>query len=140
MQGHARASFEMLSSMLGREKLDDYSARYASHDLVASISFAGMEVKPTEVFSLAFFMAAAALAMVVITGAAAFVLELMDNAMAVMLVLCGGILPLLVYVYVGEYPEAQGCIHESPFAGRRPGSDQLHRHVHEAEPQHRARL
>ena len=104
-----RASFEMLSSMLGREKLDDYSTSYASHDLVASISFAGMEVKPSEVFALAFFMAAAALAMVAATGATAFVMGLMDTAMAVMLVLCGGILPILVYVYVGEYPKRRAA-------------------------------
>jgi len=104
-----RTSFDLLSSLIGGERLDSYSRRYASRGLVASISFAGLEVKPSEVFSLAFFCAAGSLAAILFTGLAAVGLGWMDTSMEAMLVLCGGIVPLLVYVYVGEYPKRRAA-------------------------------
>jgi hypothetical protein len=104
-----RAAFRALSGLFGRDRLDAYSGRYASKDLVASIGFTGLEIKPSEAFSLAFMAAMASLAIVAMAGMAAFALGLMDTAMAVVLVICGGVLPLLVYVYVGEYPKRRAA-------------------------------
>jgi len=104
-----RASFRALSSLVGRENLDAYSNRYASRGLLASIGFAGLEVRPSEVFSLGFLAAMAALGLVALVGVTAFALGLMDRAMAVLVVLCGGIVPLLTYVYVGEYPKRRAA-------------------------------
>jgi hypothetical protein len=104
-----RASFRILSSMLGGERIDAYSGRYASRGLVASIGFAGLSVKPSEVFSLGFLAATVSLGAVAVTGTAAFALGMMDTAMAAVLVLCGGIVPLLVYIYVGEYPKRRAA-------------------------------
>jgi hypothetical protein len=99
------ASFRLLSSLTGSGRLEDFSRRSASRELIESIGFSGLEVRASEVFSLAFFMGIATLAVISLTGIAAVVLSLMDNTMAVMLVLCSGIAPLLVYVYVGGYPK-----------------------------------
>lgn len=104
-----RAAFRALSGLFGRDRLDTYSSRYASKDLVASIGFTGLEIKPSEAFSLAFMAAMASLAIVAMAGMAAFALGLMDTAMAVVLVICGGVLPVLVYVYVGEYPKRRAA-------------------------------
>ncbi len=104
-----RAAFRALSGLFGRDRLDAYSNRYASKDLVASIGFAGMEVKPSEAFSLAFVASLSSLAAVAVIGIAAAALGLLDTAMAVVLVLCGGMLPMLVYVYVGEYPKRRAA-------------------------------
>ncbi len=104
-----RASFRALASLVGREKLDAYSKRHASPGLTASIGFAGLEVKPSEVFSLAFVAAMAALAVLAVVGMAAFALGLMDSAMAALMVVCGGLIPILVYVYVGEYPKRRAA-------------------------------
>jgi hypothetical protein len=51
----------------------------------------------------------ASLVAVALTGAAAMALSLMDTAMAEVLVICGGLVPLLVYVYVGEYPKRRAA-------------------------------
>ena len=99
------ASFRILSFILGPGWLDGFSGRYASRDLTESICFSGLEVEASEVFSLAFIMALITLAAISLAGIAAAVMGLMDNAMAALLVLCGGITPLLVYIYVGEYPK-----------------------------------
>ncbi|WP_174591563.1 hypothetical protein [Methanocella conradii] len=104
-----RASYRALSALVNRERIDGYSSRYASRGLVASIGFAGLEVKPSEVFSLAFFSAMGALALVSTVGLIALALGLMDSAMAIMLIACGGIAPLLTYVYVGEYPKRRAA-------------------------------
>jgi hypothetical protein len=104
-----RASFRLLSSIFGGEKIDAYSNRYASSGLVASIGFAGLELRPSEVFSLGFLAAMAALALVAMTGVSAFAMGLMDTPMAILVVVCGGAVPLLVYVYVGEYPRRRAA-------------------------------
>jgi hypothetical protein len=99
----------MLTSLVGPDKLDAYSNRYASKSLIASIGFAGLEIKPSEAFSLAFIAAMASLAVVAMVGMAALAMGLMDSAMAALLVICGGMVPLLVYVYVGEYPKRRAA-------------------------------
>jgi len=104
-----RASFRLLSSLVGVEMIDAYSNRYASSGLVASIGFAGLEVRPSEVFSLGFLAAIASLALVAMTGIAAFILGMMDTPMAVLLVVCGGAVPLLIYIYVGGYPRRRAA-------------------------------
>jgi len=104
-----RASFRALASVAGAERLDEYAGRYASKGLVASLGFAGLEIKPSEAFSLAFMAAMASLAIVAMAGIAAFALGLMDTVMAVVLVVCGGMLPLLAYAYVGEYPKRRAA-------------------------------
>jgi hypothetical protein len=99
----------MLTSLVGPDKLDAYSNRHASKSLIASIGFAGLEIKPSEAFSLAFVAAVASLAVVAMVGMAALAMGLMDSAMAALLVICGGMVPLLVYVYVGEYPKRRAA-------------------------------
>ena len=100
-----RASFRVLSPILGAGRLEDFSRRNSSQELIGSICFSGLEVRASEVFSLAFFMALAALAVIALSGTAAAAMGLMDNAMAALLVLCGGAVPLLVYVYMAGYPK-----------------------------------
>lgn len=107
--GACRAAFRALASVAGPDRLDEYSNRYASKGLVASLGFAGLEIKPSEAFSLAFVAAMASLALVALLGVAAFALGLLDTAMAVVLVVCGGLLPLIIYVYVGEYPKRRAA-------------------------------
>jgi len=104
-----RAAFRALSGLFGRDRIDAYSNRYASKDLVASIGFAGMEIKPSEAFSLAFVASLSSLAAVAVAGIAAAALGSLDTAMAVVLVLCGGTIPTLAYVYVGEYPKRRAA-------------------------------
>ncbi len=104
-----RASYRALSSIVSGDRIEAYSSRYASSGLVASIGFAGLEVRPSEVFSLAFFASMGALALVSTAGLMALALGLMDLAMAIVLIACGGIAPLLAYVYVGEYPKRRAA-------------------------------
>jgi hypothetical protein len=104
-----RASYRVLSALVGEERVGGYSDRYASRDLVASINFIGMDARPREVFSLALLLAATAFGALAATGMAALVLWPMDGAAAAVLVLCMGIVPLLVFVYVSEYPKRRAA-------------------------------
>jgi hypothetical protein len=104
-----RASYRALSSLVNGERIEGYSSRYASSGLVASIGFAGLEVRPSEVFSLAFFSSMGALALVSTLGLIALALRIMDLTMAIVLIACGGMIPLLTYVYVGEYPKRRAA-------------------------------
>ena len=95
---------------VGGERIDGYSDRYASQDLVASISFTGMDTSSLRGILACIFYGARFLARrSPSTGIAALFLGFVDTAMAAMLVLCWGIVPLLVFVYVGEYPKRRAA-------------------------------
>lgn len=99
-----RAARRALAALAGADRLEAIASRCAGKGLAASVGHAGLEVAPYETVSLAIAAAMAALAAVALALIAAVILGLMDNAMAVLLVASGGLLPLLAYVYVGEYP------------------------------------
>jgi len=104
-----RFSYRALSTIATRERIEGYSERYASNDLVASLGFTGIDTTPCEVFSLSFIMALASFTAIAISGIAALILKLADGATAAVLVLCMGIVPLLVFIYVSEYPKRRAA-------------------------------
>lgn len=104
-----RISYRALSTIAGGERIEGYSERYASDDLVASLGFTGMETIPCEVFSFSFIMALASFAAIAVAGIAALFLGPADSATAAMLVLSLGIAPLLVFIYVSEYPKRRAA-------------------------------
>ena len=104
-----RLSYRALSAITTRERIEGYSERYASKDLVASLGFTGMDTIPCEVFSLSFIMALASFTAIAFSGIAALFLKLADSSTAAVLVLCMGIVPLLVFIYVSEYPKRRAA-------------------------------
>ncbi|HUL61961.1 MAG TPA: hypothetical protein VLT35_02770 [Methanocella sp.] len=100
-----RTSFAVLSTVAGRKRLAEYADTHYSEDLVASLDFCGMEMEAAEVLSAAALAGALALVLVAGAGAFALVAGLLDGGTMVLLVVCGGVLPLTAFVYVGEYPK-----------------------------------
>lgn len=100
-----KKSFSIVSAVAGKEKVDSYAKKYASLDLVSSIGFTGMDVTPAEVISLSFMAALTSFIIVSSTGVIAVAYGLLDNLTAVLVVVCGGAMPLLSYVYAAEHPK-----------------------------------
>jgi hypothetical protein len=100
-----RLSFAALSRIAGREWLAGYAERHYSEELVDSLGFAGMEMEAAEVLSLALVAAVSALLVVLLAGYAAVAAGMLDGPTVALLVVCAGILPLLTFLYVGEYPK-----------------------------------
>lgn len=100
-----RLSFAALSRAVSRERLARYAEKNYSGELVDSMGFAGMEMEAVEVLSLAVTAAAAALLVVLMAGCVAVASGMLDGPTVALLVICAGILPLLTFVYVGEYPK-----------------------------------
>jgi hypothetical protein len=100
-----RISFAALSGAAGRERLTGYAEKHYSEELVDSLSFTGMEMEAVEVLSLAIVAAAAALLVILVAGCAALATGMLDGPTIALLVICTGIVPLLLFVYVGEYPK-----------------------------------
>jgi hypothetical protein len=100
-----RLSFATLSRATGRERLAGYAERHYSEELVDSLGFAGLEMGTAEVFSLSLAAGAAVLLVIILAGYGALAAGMLDDATAVLLVICAGIVPLLAFVYVSEYPK-----------------------------------
>ncbi|RPI94552.1 MAG: hypothetical protein EHM39_12215, partial [Chloroflexi bacterium] len=100
-----RISHRALSALAGSGRLDHYAERHYSSDLTASLGFTGMELEAVEVLSLAISAAAMASLLVLAAGSAALAAGMLDEATMVLLVVCAGIVPMLTFVYVSEYPK-----------------------------------
>ncbi|HEY3273288.1 MAG TPA: hypothetical protein VGJ92_05975 [Methanocella sp.] len=100
-----RISFAALSGAAGRERLTGYAEKHYSEELIDSLSFAGMEMEAAEVLSLAVAAAASALLVMLLAGCAALATGMLDGPTIALLVVCTGVVPLLLFVYVSEYPK-----------------------------------
>jgi hypothetical protein len=100
-----RLSFATLSRATGRERLAGYAERHYSEELVDALGFAGLEMGTTEVLSLSLVAGAIALLVIGLARYGALVAGMLDDATAALLVICAGIVPLLTFVYVSEYPK-----------------------------------
>ncbi len=101
--GHT--SFAALSYTAGRDRLAGYAERHYSEELADALGFTGMEMDAAEVLSLSLVAAASALLVVLLAGGGAMAAGLMDGPTAALVVICAGILPLLTFVYMSEYPK-----------------------------------
>ncbi|MGA9139852.1 MAG: hypothetical protein WBZ29_06485 [Methanocella sp.] len=100
-----RMSCVALSAVTGKKRLADYAERHFSSDLVTALGFTGMELEAVEVLSLAIIVAAMASVLVLAAGSVALAAGLLDSATMVLLVISAGVVPMLTFVYVSEYPK-----------------------------------
>lgn len=98
-------SFRLLGRAIGRERLVSYAGKSTSREMAEALAFTGMETDAVEVISLAIMVAAVSFSLVVVTGLAALTAGLLDGLTASILVVCAGVLPVVSFVFVGEYPK-----------------------------------
>lgn len=101
----SRGSFRLLSRVVGRERLAAYARASTSGEMEEALSFTGMETNAPEVLSLAGICAAMVFLLVAAAGLSALVAGMLDGTTAGILVVCAGVLPLLAFVFVAEYPK-----------------------------------
>ncbi|MCD1295445.1 hypothetical protein CUJ83_10585 [Methanocella sp. CWC-04] len=104
-----RSSFKLLCKLIEPEKIKKYFMDNTSDKMSASLRFAGIEAEPWEVLSFAFICSVMAFLLVVAAGIGAFFLSMMDSMTSIVLALCAGIVPLLAFIYTGEYPKRKAA-------------------------------
>ncbi len=102
-----RTSYRLLSRAIGKQHLGDYARAATSREMAEALAFTGMETEAVEVLSLAIVMAIASFTIILGAGLAAFGTGMLDNVTAGILVACAGIVPVVTFVFVGEYPKRQ---------------------------------
>jgi hypothetical protein len=100
-----KASFRLLSGIIKKGSIVEYSKKYASKELISAIGFTGLSLEAEEVFSFALLVSLLSFVAVLSLGAVAFLANLLDNTTLALVVICSGIVPMLVFVYVSEYPK-----------------------------------
>lgn len=98
-------SYRMLTGIAGKGRVDVYAEKHTSEEQTAALSFTGLEVTAAEVLSFSVMIGACALTVISAAGAIALWRGMADGMTASMLVICAGIVPLMAFVYAGDYPK-----------------------------------